>query len=392
METLYDTIVIGAGIAGLSASKAFAEARSGSSILLINGEDRLPYKRTKISKNIAKGYETDEFCLTHPLDLANQSIQLVNRQVLNIDRAAKTVELSDGMVVGWKTLILAVGAIPKQIFTAKPALVRTAEDGEALCRSMRPASTVAVIGGGVLGVEVADQLVRAGRKVTLICRGDMMMPHELNRALSDRVEAAMTEAGIIYCYNVHVDDVIFTESGYQVRSNGEETLYDLVVECTGSDPDIRLAQRCGLETEIGVRVGPTLQSSDPAIFVAGDCTQLHDGAVAHLWHQAEDQGRCAGQNAAAFLDGNPLAVNPNRPRRLKCEVFGLFLFSINAHLRKTADSLQCYQGGDICQEFGFSGGRLISAIMMGDKARGKLYEKAVWEGLSPEEVERDLSV
>jgi len=101
---------------------------------------------------------------------------------------------------------------------------------------------------------------------------------------------------------------------------------------------------------------------------------------------------CAGQNVASYLDGKNLSANPNRPRRLKCEAFGIFLFSINAHLRSKVDSLAIYRNDGIYQEFGFLGARLVSVVMSGDKERAKLYEKAVWAGMSPQEVRAKLAV
>lgn len=392
MHNNYDSIVIGAGFAGLSAAKALAEARSGSSVLLLNGEDRLPYKRTKISKNIAKGYETDAFAISNHEELAGLSINLTGLRAKRIDRTAKTVVLSDGSVAAWKTLILATGATPKQMFTADTAVVRTADDGETLLETIDSASSVAVIGGGVLGIEVTDQMVHAGKTVMLFCKGKRVMPHELNDEVSGLLKEAMTQSGVRCHFNAAVSDVIRTDAGFTVQCGDDNFPVDAVVECTGSEPDTALAKACGLQTDTGIVVNENLQTSDPSIFAAGDCTQLPDGTVAHLWHQAEDQGRCAGRNAAAILDGTPLSANPNRPRRLKCEAFGLFLFSINADLRDVADRLEIRKNGGIYQEFGFLNGKLISVVMAGDKARAKLYERAVWEGLSRTEVEKTLFV
>lgn len=392
MTKTYDTVVIGAGFAGLSASRALAEARNGSSVLLVNGEDRLPYKRTKISKNIATGYKTNAFALTDAQALADRSIDLAALRVTGIDRHAGTAGLSDGSTVAWKTLILATGAKPLQMFTAETAVVRTAGDGESLRDTLNAAASVAVIGGGVLGIEVADQMAQAAKTVTLLCKGNVVMPRELNDDISGLVKGIMADAGVFCHFNTAVEAVVRTDVGFALRYGGHESSFDVVVECTGSQPDTALARDCGLDTDNGIVVNAYLQTSDPAIFAAGDCTQLPDRTVAHLWHQAEDQGVCAGQNAAAFLNGKDLTANPNRPRRLKCEAFGTFLFSINAHLRGEADSLKTYQNSGIYQEFGFLEGRLVSVVMSGDKTRAKLYEKAVWTGLSPADVKKELAV
>lgn len=392
MKTGYDAIIIGAGIAGLSAAGALAEARPGASILLINGEDRLPYKRTQISKRIAAGYELNDFALTDPQALARATIGLTDSRVLHIDRRAKTITLDNGATVAWKSLLLATGATPLRRFSAPTALVRTARDGELLHQAIQSASTVTIIGAGVLGVEIADQMAKAGRSVSLLCKGNAIMPKELNDEVSRDLAGLLRRAGVCCRYDTPVLEVVETAAGLVVNPDGEALRSDLVVECSGTRPNIALASACGLETDRAIVVNEALQTSDPAIFAAGDCVQPTDGRVSHLWHQAEDQGLHAGRNLAAFLDGAPLSANPNRPRRLKCEAFGAFLFSLNADRRMEVDTRKIYRNETIYQEFGYQGGRLLSVVMSGDKERAKQYEAAVWDGLPPQEVERRLAV
>jgi NAD(P)H-nitrite reductase large subunit len=388
----YDSVIIGSGFAGISAAQALVANRPGSTVLLINGEDRSPYKRTKISKNIAAGYDKEAFALFEPSWFEGNSIELVSSSVARIDKERHTLALTDGAEVAWKTLILATGASPKQAFGPETLVVRTARDGEGLIQALHTCNKAAVIGGGVLGVEVAEQLRLAGASVTLFCRNDVLMSRELNQHVSQWLGSLYAQKGVDCRLGISIDTVSKHAAGYTVQSGDESWRFDCVVECTGSRPNIQLAQQAGLATQTGILVNSRLQTSHPAILAAGDCAELEDGTVAHLWHQAEDQGLCAGRNAAAFLQKGAMETYSNRPRRLKCEVFGTYIFSLNAHLRSQLDMLATYRNDTVYQEFGFESGALRSVIMTGDKARAKDYERAVWERWSQERVEEVLAV
>lgn len=389
MQTYYDAIIIGSGIAGLTAAQQIQTDKSNASILLINGESCQPYKRTKISKNIARGYILNEFALLNNPGL--DGIDIEEKTVYKIRPENNFVLFTDGNSATWKTLILATGAKARHRFSIPTPIIRSVSDGLQVRAACEAVDTVAVVGGGVLGVEISEQMVRLGKKVTLFIRGSSIMQKEFNEDCSIWLGAILEEEGVDCRYNCEISRISRTGMHYQVHTATSKETFDYIIECTGSSPDITLAKTAGLKTDKGVIVNECLQTSHPSIFAAGDCCQT-GSLIPHLWHQAEDMGMVAGANAAAALQEKPLVKYSYKPRRLKCEVFGTYMFSINPEAHQRANNIQTNVSAGIYQQFGFINNRLCSAIMTGDKLKAKAYEKAVWMGLDPNQVRVKLEV
>lgn len=391
MKASYDLVVVGGGIAGLSAAEAFAEAMPGARTALLNGEERAPYKRTAISKHLRCGYGPDEFALHPEAWFAERRIEVVPGRAVALKAAAKRIDLQNGDRLSGRALVLATGALPRQVWGDATHVVRSAGDGERLIAA--GGRSAIVVGGGVLGVEVAEQLCRRGLAVTVIDRGGFLMPRRLNRNRGTWLTKLFASHGITCVYDRTVERVGHRPDGrLEVRSADAGWMADLVVECMGTRPDLQLAGDAGLHCDTGIGVDRMLETSVPGIFAAGDCVQLPNGEISFLWHQAEAQGRHAGINAAHALLGLPLHAFANLPRRLKSEPFGTFLFSIGVCRRGDMDRLLCCEHGDIYQEFGFRQNQLHTVVMTGDKARAKAYEKAVWAQSGPGQVQAELAV
>ncbi len=374
-------VVVGSGLAGLTAARAIAG--DGAHVLLINGEDRLPYKRTKLSKHLHAAYQRDDFALASAAALQAEHIELLADQALAIDPLARQLTLASGRTIGWRALVLATGATPFHLFPGQSHVIRTAADGDRINQQACSAKRIAVIGGGVLGIEVADQLQQRGLAVTLFSRDQRLMQREFTPDRSAWLAAICRQRRIATHLDTTISHLEHAGSAFTLHTSHANTHHaDLVVECAGSRPDQHLAATAGIACRHGILVDDTLTTSHPGIFAAGDCAELWDGTLPHLWHQAEDQGQAAGQNAARYLRGLPLVPFANRPRRLKCEAFGEFIFSMNHHLHADLDDELLQQSDTIHQHFGFKHDRLVMVVMTGDRPRAKRYEQAVWSGLS----------
>jgi 3-phenylpropionate/trans-cinnamate dioxygenase ferredoxin reductase subunit len=386
-----DAVVVGSGLAGLSAARAMATGGHGR-VLIINGEDRLPYKRTQISKHLRAPYQRDDFALASVDELRGEQLDLLAGQCTAIDPATRTLTLSTGATVSWRAMVLATGATPYHLFPNASQVVRSAADGDRINQLAEKARSAAVIGGGVLGIEVADQLHQRGMTVAIFSRDSRLMQRELSPDRSDWLEAICRRRGIAPNLDTTVSQVTQEAGGITIHPAAATHLTELIVECAGSQPKRQLAEAAGLACRQGILVDETLATSHAGIFAAGDCVELWDGTLPHLWHQAEEQGHAAGSNAACYLDNQPRLPFQNRPRRLKCEAFGEFIFSMNHHLQAEMDDELVCHSGTIHQRFGFKRGKLAMIVMTGDKERAKRYEQALWAGLSRDDVEKTLAV
>ena len=365
---IYDYVIIGAGIAGLSAASSIAEQDSGSTILLVNGEERAPYKRTKISKNICHDFEPDAFLLNQNDWYRSRNIELKNGTLAEkIDLLNHALTLSDKSTPSWKKLIIAAGAKADRLdgCDAEPGCftVRHIADVESLRSQALNSSSALVIGMGVLGVEVSEQLHMMGLSVTLAGTGHRLMEQQLNEYASDHLKTRFEEAGVSLRFGCKPGEPL--------------PKADIEVYCVGSNPDVRLAKDAGIATRKGVVVNDYLETSAPDVYAAGDITEREDGTVCHLWHEAEHLGRYAGLNAAAGRAGKKVKY-PRIPFRLKCEVFDQYYFSINPEAAGTKN-IEIVENHDPYRCFYLQNGALSGMVMINDPENAKRYEKAVRE-------------
>lgn len=326
--THYDFIIIGAGSAGRTAAETLIEESDGRSILLINGESVLPYKRTKVSKNVEKGYERDDFAV-HPLIWYSENgVDILNsRSVSQLNPEAHTIALESN-TISFSTLLLATGARPNLPFENLPSerwsTIWTAEDGLTLHNQLSGLKRVAVVGVGVLGVEAAWQTFSMGLDTVLVGRDNRPMMKYLDHETTDTLESAIRDSGVSLILEQDVKNIVENRKrdGIKIEIENKSLEVDYAILATGAFSEISLARTSGLQVGRGIKVDSSLKTSVPDIWAAGDCAEHPDGLVTGLWHSAENQGRLA---ALGMLGRNE--VNNNPPYRLKCEVFGGFWFS-----------------------------------------------------------------
>jgi 3-phenylpropionate/trans-cinnamate dioxygenase ferredoxin reductase subunit len=222
--------------------------------------------------------------------------------VEQIDRAAKTVRLSDGSTVPYARLLLATGARPRKL--AVPGrenawTLRYFDDALALRKAFLPDRRIVLVGGGFIGLELAASAVQRGARVTLI----EALPRILMRAVPDRIARIVHErheaAGVDLIIGAGIAEI----TPHSVRlSDGREIAADTVVTGIGAEPDTRLAEAAGLSINNGIAVDATLMTSDPDIYAAGDCCSfphmLFGGTRIRLeaWRNAQSQGSHAAEN------------------------------------------------------------------------------------------------
>ncbi len=390
-------VILGGAAAGVEAARAIAERGRGGETLLISAEPRLPYKRTKVSKSFARGFERDAFALQDEGWWRQQGFDLrLGLRATRVEPAARAVELEDGTVVGFDRLVLATGAranelpLPPEV-TARVHHAHNIQQVEAL-RAAASAGSVhraLVIGMGAMGVEVAEQLARMGKQVTLA--GDTAAPlaEELDDEGQRMLLRTLEQNGVTVRPGLTVSRVAPDGAGLQVHfgdSGGSERC-DLAAFCIGTRVNVELAREAGLTVDRGVVVDAQLRASHPGILAAGDMAQHPDGRVTYLWRHAMEQGRVAGLNAMGSDE-----TYAYRPFRLKVKLFGDYFFALDRPAPEQEADFEVVRSwagdGYLCGYY--RDDRLRGLVMVNDPDNQKRYNLAVVEGWDREKFEAEF--
>jgi NADPH-dependent 2,4-dienoyl-CoA reductase/sulfur reductase-like enzyme len=185
--------------------------------------------------------------------------------------------------------------------------LRTEAHADALAAELKAARRLAVVGGGLIGLEVAASACELGIEVTVIEVAPRILARVCDEETSAVIAAEHRRHGVDIRLNAAVTSALAAGDGRLVleTGGGESVHADVVVVGAGAIPDDRLAAAAGLATDNGIVVDAQCRSSDPAIFAAGDAVRFpgaHGMVRQEDWRHAQDQGSVAGRNAAGASD------------------------------------------------------------------------------------------
>ena len=277
-------VIVGAGQAGASAILELRANKYEGKIILVGDETHLPYERPPLSKDvILKPEETKIEILSEQklLDLGVEHI--ADNGVVKINAEAKTIELKNGETLAFDKLLLATGgaarrlpnfdALGKHVYT-----LRNLEDSQALVPVLQAGRRIVLIGGGVIGLELASSARFKDCQVTVIEMGPMVMGRSSPRILSEFLLEQQRLAGVDVRLSTSIADCkLEGEEIVITLADGEELRADAVVYGIGIVPNAQLAADAGLAVDVAIQVNENCQTSYADIYAAGDvATQLRD--------------------------------------------------------------------------------------------------------------------
>jgi len=276
-----DVLVIGgsaAGIVAASTGKAFYPSKS---FMIVRREREavvpcgIPYiygTLDSISQNVIPNAHIEQ-----------AGVELFINEVTAIDKSAKVVTTADGTEIAFDKLVIATGSMPRvpswlkgtglgNVFT----IPKDRDYLENLRLKLEQCTNIVIIGGGFIGVEMADELRKKGKRITLV----EVMPHVLNAAFDDdlsvKAEKILADNGVVLRTGEKVGELIGdgVVSGVLLE-NGELLDADAVILATGYAPNVDLARNAGIKiNELGaIRVDEYMRTEDKDIFAVGDCAE-----------------------------------------------------------------------------------------------------------------------
>ena len=312
-------LIIGNSAGGIGAAEAIREVDRTGSILIISDESYPTYSRPLISEYLAEGRPLEKI-LFRPIDYyeKNNIRTLLSTKVERLNLDEHTVELNGGKKIAWKKLLLASGGLPiiprikcndrSRVFT-----FTTLDDAKAIdcfLKQLQNKKTRAVvIGGGFIGVSVAEALLRRGVEVTIVEMKERILNTLLDQETSALEEETLKQAGVNIVTGHTVANInSFTEDVATIVTLDDKRKIscNLVIIAIGVLPRTELVSDTDIEINRGILVDRTMATSNPDVYACGDVAEAYDfiygeNRLTPIWPNAYFGGRIAGLNMA----GNP---------------------------------------------------------------------------------------
>lgn len=351
-------------------------------ITVVGDEPFAGYNRVMLSPLLGGG--TDEKTITtHPHQwYRDRNIRLITgTPVVAIHRRRRQVETAAGHLLDYDRLLLATGAAPRQLPVEGVTL-----DGVVSFRDLYDvrrllslsAARVVVVGGGFLGLEAADALVKQGHDVTLVHSRGHLLNQQLDESAGHRLQQDLEARGLKFVMQARTQSIEDNGQGAVAAvhlADGQRLPADYVVQAVGIVPRAELAASAGLTVNQGVRVDDTLQTFDPAIYAIGECVEHRErtfGLVAPLYEQA---AVCASHLAEL---GHRRYLYADSATRLK--ISGIDLVSCGDFLgdrdkgKDQGETLQLNLPGSY-RRLQIRDNRVVGMVLYGDVSDAPFFEK-----------------
>ncbi len=288
-------IIIGNGIAGLTLARLCSRYDSSISTTIISKEAYYTYSRPLLPKIISKSITEEKIWLdSSERSLAANIQTLLDCTVNKVDTKNKTIELichDTPAVLSYDILVFATGSIPSELpFPVRktPGIftIRTLKDVYRLQERLKIYNESAlIIGGGLLGIEIAENTLKAGvKKVQILEYAPRLLPRQLDEKGSMVLQQHLESEGLIVKTGIHVTGIDSVQSigvhpvsdKIQVHTETQPFMGQSVILAAGVTPNVTLAKESGLEVQRGIVVDNTMQTSVADIYALGDCAEFEN--------------------------------------------------------------------------------------------------------------------
>ncbi|WP_163922877.1 NADH:flavorubredoxin reductase NorW, partial [Raoultella planticola] len=280
-------VIIGSGFAARQLVKNIRKQDPHIPLTLIAADSMDEYNKPDLSHVISRGQNAEDLTLQTAGEFAEQyNLRLLPHvRVSNIDAEAKVVKSQDRE---WRydKLVLATGAAPFIPPVPGHELMLTLNsqrDYGAAQSQLHDAQRVLIVGGGLIGCELAMDFCRAGKAVTVVDNSASVLSALMPPEVSSRLQHRLTDMGVHLMLKTQLAGLEQTADGIRVSLDRQRSVtVDAVVAAAGLRPETALARHAGLLIRRGVVVNSRLQTSDPAIYALGDCAEINGSVLPFL--------------------------------------------------------------------------------------------------------------
>ena len=395
-------VMVGNGMAGVRTLEELLKIAPDLYEITIFGAEPHPnYNRILLSPVLAGEQTLEQIVLNDWAWYAEHGITLhAGCTVTEVNRARRTVQAVRGtgetISVPYDRLILATGSNPFLLPIPGKDLdgvlaYRDIADTQAMIDAAAQYRHAVVIGGGLLGLEAANGLMKRGLQVTVVHAGEWLLDRQLDPTAGQMLQKALQERGMAFLMQAQTEALLGNAAGrvQAVRfKDGSEIPADLVVMAVGIRPNTALAESMRLHVDRGIVVGDTMQTTtDPRIYAVGECA-AHRGIAYGLVAPLFEQGRVAANHLAEFGIGRYLGSQTST----KLKVTGIDLFSAGDFMggAGTEEIVMSDPGAGQYKKLVLKDDKLVGACLYGNTVDGSWYFQLLREGRSVAELRSSL--
>jgi len=382
-ETL---VVVGNGMAAARLVDELTKVALGRyAIAVIGDEPRLAYNRVLLSSVLAGETASHDIELRPASWWGDRGVTLKYGCVATeIDVGRRELKIANEESIGFSRLVLATGSMPLRLNVPGADLAgvhtfRDSRDVDMLLTLAAQKRRVVVVGGGLLGLEAAYGLSKAGSSVTLLHLMDRLMERQLDAPAAELLKSLVERKGVRVLLNANTARLHGETRVEGIElSDGRRIDADAVVFAAGIRPNIALAKQAGIPVNRGIVVDDVMQTGAPDIFALGECAE-HRGICYGLVEPAYEQARVLARHLAgrtAAYSGSVVATN--------LKVSGVSVFSAGDFMG--ADGSEAIVLNDVrhgtYKKLVISDGRLIGAVLVGDVGDALWYLELIRSGES----------
>ncbi len=319
MEERFSYVVVGNGIAGITAAETLRAEDALADIAVI-ADNPLPVYNRPILKDFLAGRVSDEKLWMRPKSFyQDHQIRFFMGRVVDIEVDRHNIHLQNGQQIGYHRLLLATGARARHLSRPGTNLVgvttlRTVSDYQKVLNYLGYVRRVVVIGGGPLALESVEVLHQRGYQVTHLLRHNTLWSEMLDKAASDLVLQQEWQDGVDVRTEEDIAEIVGRDghvTGVKTTKGGHIPC-EMVVVAIGIEPVLDYIQESGIAFGRGVRVDGSMRTNAPDIYAAGDVAEVTSAEslqtrVIGRWYPALQQGRAAAYSMLDILDKSRLA-------------------------------------------------------------------------------------
>ncbi len=395
-------VLIGNGMAGVRTLEELLKIAPDLYDITVFGSEPHPnYNRILLSPVLAGEQTLDEIVLNDWSWYSDNQIDLhTGWTVTEVDRVQRQVHARNAqgevMTASYDRLVIATGSNPFILPVPGNDLqgvlaYRDIADTQAMIDAATQFKHAVVIGGGLLGLEAANGLMKRGMQVTVVHGSNWLMERQLDAVSGQLLQQSLETRGLQFRMNAQTAALIGNEQGRVSKvefKDGSHVPADLVVMAVGIRPNTQLAQSMGLHVDRGIVVSDTLQTvTDPRIYAVGECAS-HRGIAYGLVAPLFEQGKVLANHLAEFGIGRYTGSLTST----KLKVTGIDLFSAGNFLGDdtTEEIVMSDPAGGIYKKLVIQGDKLVGACLYGDTVDGSWYFKLLRDGRSVADIRDKL--